>query len=364
MHKIEIITLHKVKNYGSVLQTYATQKIFEGKDLDVEIIDFRRRWETKLGYWFYLPHISPMNIFRLFLYFPSKIIQMSRFDSFLKKHIRLTRHSYKNSRDFNKYPIIADIYCTGSDQVWNSGWNQGVIEPYFLNFVQDEHARKISYAASMGNGCIYAGEERIIRAYLNKYDYITVREISTKGMLRDVLHKPVKNVLDPTLQLPRSEWETIISEERIISESYILIIQLNRSSSFDAFVKKFSDEKKMKVVRLCLRVDQILSIGNPVVIPAAEDYLRLIRDSSYVLTDSFHAISFCLNFEKQFYCMLPNDYSERLCSILELTGLNGRIVSGDDQSWNESLIDYSVVTEIINEERKRCDEIINEMIKV
>lgn len=35
--KIAIITMHAVKNYGSVLQTYATQKIFSKMGFDVEI---------------------------------------------------------------------------------------------------------------------------------------------------------------------------------------------------------------------------------------------------------------------------------------------------------------------------------------
>ena len=30
-----------------------------------------------------------------------------------------------------KIKIDSDIYCTGSDQVWNSGWNGGIIEAAF-----------------------------------------------------------------------------------------------------------------------------------------------------------------------------------------------------------------------------------------
>ena len=51
--------------------------------------------------------------------------------------------------DFERYPLKADIFCTGSDQVWNSGWNQGVIPAYYLSFVKDNSV-KIAYAASIG----------------------------------------------------------------------------------------------------------------------------------------------------------------------------------------------------------------------
>ena len=36
--------------------------------------------------------------------------------------------------DFNNLPIDADIYCTGSDQTWNSGWYGRVLKSYFLTF--------------------------------------------------------------------------------------------------------------------------------------------------------------------------------------------------------------------------------------
>ena len=37
--KIAVITMHAVKNYGSVLQTYATQEILLKMGCDVEIIN-------------------------------------------------------------------------------------------------------------------------------------------------------------------------------------------------------------------------------------------------------------------------------------------------------------------------------------
>ena len=38
--KVEVITLHRIVNYGSVLQAFATQKILEDKGYDVEFIDY------------------------------------------------------------------------------------------------------------------------------------------------------------------------------------------------------------------------------------------------------------------------------------------------------------------------------------
>lgn len=40
--KINVITVLNTVNYGSVLQTFATQKFLESLGLEVEFIDYRR----------------------------------------------------------------------------------------------------------------------------------------------------------------------------------------------------------------------------------------------------------------------------------------------------------------------------------
>ena len=40
--KVSIITLHNVSNYGSALQTYATQKVFENLECKAEFVDYCR----------------------------------------------------------------------------------------------------------------------------------------------------------------------------------------------------------------------------------------------------------------------------------------------------------------------------------
>ncbi len=51
--KIAIVTLHRVYNYGSVLQVYATQTYFEKRGHDATIIDYitpqRTKWKLFWG---------------------------------------------------------------------------------------------------------------------------------------------------------------------------------------------------------------------------------------------------------------------------------------------------------------------------
>ena len=55
--------------------------------------------------------------------------------------------------------------------------------------------------------------------------------------------------------------------------------------------------------------------------PQVEDFLALIDNAKYVITDSFHATAFSINFNKQFIIVYPGKYSTRLQIILEILNL-------------------------------------------
>lgn len=52
-------------------------------------------------------------------------------------------------------------------------------------------------------------------------DVISVREISGRKILHEILKKNVPMVMDPTLLLEKEEWENIL-DERLVKEEYIL----------------------------------------------------------------------------------------------------------------------------------------------
>ena len=357
--KIALLTMHQVKNYGSVLQTLATQTIFESYNYDVEVIDYRRNWETPWGYWFCIPEKNIKDVLRQLMYFPSKVIQYFVFRKFLRQYIKLTHKVYTCSDDFKKYPVQADVFCTGSDQVWNSGWNHGVIEEYYLSFTDSPN--KIAYAASIGNIEIDNNEIEKIRPYLKKYKYITVREKSAVELINSMIEGEARLVLDPTLQLSRIDWEKLIDCRKRKEANYVLLIQLNRNHEFDDFAVEFAKRHNKKLLRLCLRVDQMILPGKPVIIPKVENYVNLIKYADFVLTDSFHAVSFSLNFNKQFLCVLPSTYSTRLKSILDLTMLTSRIVD-NYEVYDYMQIDYEKVNPIIDSARQNSTKYINYML--
>ena len=362
MKKMAVITLHDVKNYGSILQTYATQCYFEKMGYEVTIIDYRRPWETTWGYWTYLNERNLTGFARNIMYFPSKVIQYFRFNEFLHKRIKLSKASYKSAEELKNNPVIADVYCTGSDQVWNSGWNEGVIAEYFLNFVDKNlNTKKISFSASFGNSDLRDSEIAEITQYLKEYDLITVREKKSAEFLVNSLNLQAYEILDPTLQMNGDFWKELCDPDRILDQKYVLLIQLNRNHDFDRIAEKFANKQHLKLVRLCLRVDQIFLYGKKIMVPKVENYIALIRDAEYVLTDSFHAISFSVNLNKQFYCYLPEKYAERLNSILEMLDLENRVI-GEDWTMEAESIDYTRINKIIDNKRNEAKEIMERVL--
>lgn len=364
IRKLALITLHHVKNYGSVLQTYATQYYFEKMSLKVQVIDYRRKWETGYGYWFYLQDRSIIGVLRQIMYFPSKFKQKKIFDKFLSENINLTNTQYKTEKDFISKPIYADIYCTGSDQVWNSGWNNGIISEYYLSFVKKQNGeKKISFAASFGQEKISVEEANIIENNLRDYDLITVRETKAKNILKDQLGLDSTVILDPTLQIPAEHWRELAKDQYNRETDYVLLIQLNRNKEFDTFSVRFAQDKGKKLVRLCLRIDQLILPGKHVVLPEVKRYISLIDQASYILTDSFHAISFCINLNKQFYCWYPNHYSSRLSSIIELLSLQDRVIDDENLSKKQqSDINYNTINEYIIKQREQTIDLFTRYI--
>ena len=160
--KIEVVTLHYIYNYGSLLQTYATQKKFESMGHKVETVDYVRPNakdeklidDTVKNKNFGNP-IKNKTFVTLKRFEKKKIKKVSK--DFLDNYVHLTRH-YEDYEDLKNNPPIADVYCTGSDQTWNSEYNGGLLPAYYLDFAP-KGKKKIGYAVSIGMDAIPENEK-------------------------------------------------------------------------------------------------------------------------------------------------------------------------------------------------------------
>ena len=347
--KVGIITLHRVVNYGSVLQTYALQEKIKELGYEPETIDYYPERLTKLGMLKriknkgekYKKNFFIRNIARIII-FPSYIIRFKTFFSFLDKYINMSKKTYKDEDSINKEKFDYDIYCTGSDQVWNSGWNEKIDHPYFLTFAPD-NKRKIAYAASFGKKELNNDEIEETRNMLKRYNAISVREKSGVNIVNSLGIDNVTNVVDPTLLLSGNEWRKI-SSDKYKGKKYILVYNLNRNKKIDNYAKKLSEKTGLKIVYLSYQLEEFYKKGKMVCNPNVEDFISLIDNASYVISDSFHATAFSLNLNTQFIIVYPGKYSTRLQSILELLNLENRVAKDEnDMSIIKNNIEYEKV---------------------
>ena len=118
--KVAVITLHRVTNFGSLLQTYATQKSLEQLGCQVETIDFVPEGLTFFRSVWPKGHSTVKRLIKLLPLTAVNLIQFSMSDRFLRQHIHLSKKRYGSFADLAKDCPRADVYLSGSDQVWNT----------------------------------------------------------------------------------------------------------------------------------------------------------------------------------------------------------------------------------------------------
>lgn len=362
---VKVITRHTPSNYGSLLQSIATIKAIESLGHTCEIIDYWKHDEEGLNAiitslqgkdnW----NNNPVKRFAyIAIRYPGEKIASYRFNRMRSKYLKLTERCYTMSE---LHELRADVFMTGSDQVWGPLLDGKYDEAYFLTFVGNDK-RKVSYAGSFGRTEF---SESIISSYkrmLSTYDAITVREDSAVQLLEDWGIRCVGQVLDPTLLLDASQWNEYIDKE--VSGKYVLVYEIHNNPQLDDYAKRFAAHVGLPLIRVSPTLHQFTRGGKMVFCPELSTFLSYIKNATYMLTDSFHGTAFAINFNTQFIEVLPNNKTgARNQSILQLTGLQDRIVTDFNEfSIAEKKIDYNHVNRILTKERLRSMALLKELI--
>ncbi len=325
MKKIGIVTLYyKTYNYGAQLQAYALQKAVESLGYECEQISFV--WSK----------LETIQIYQ------SVSIDVEKFEkfSYAIPHSKKVYTPLTIAESVNEY----DGFICGSDQIWgvNENMPKYVLPLITLSFVP-EHKLKIAYGASMGSGAI--DQERLY-AFINalkRLDGISVREKEAINFLTNYTEKEIIQVIDPVMLLSKNEWDKIahISNE---NKEYIFIYYVNINREILDIANELALKNNCKVVSLAYFEGE--KVG-------PEDFVGLIRNAKYVITDSFHATVFSILYEKKFISMgadqLTSNFSKntRTKNLLEIFHLGDRFFLSRSETIISTLekdINYEKVT--------------------
>lgn len=373
MKKISVITLHRVSNYGSVLQTYATQEVFRAMGFDPETVDY---WPKRFQVAHRVDHLYSRFRFRyknplvkaLFRFSVNRSLrrQDEVFGGFLSRRVKMTR-PYLSIDALSADPPAADVYCTGSDQVWNSMANGFVETPFYLDFAPPEKPR-IAFSASFGRPRLPEDEMDEIRPMLNRYAGIGVRESSGLAVLEALGVRNGQCTLDPTLVLPPEKWRELAAGGQLagLPQRYILVYQFNKDPLIDDIADRLAAETGFKVVKIFFfRHGKARPSQLKVLLPPVESFLWLLQNAECVVTNSFHALAFCSVFRKRFAAVYPRDFGVRLNDYLDLTGLKSRHFIPGESALTDVLseIDYDRVDGILREKRRETMACLEKMLQ-
>lgn len=361
--KIDIVTLHRAQNYGSVLQAFALQKQIEKLGHQAYILDYYPERYTNKGLLKRLKNKSSrfnnplvLLIAKLLIY-PSYLKKGIQFNKFMH-YLNLEKPSFATNEEGMGRFTDADAYCAGSDQIWNSHWNEGVEKALFLDFVP-KGKLCFSYAASIGLSNIPANEIDETKLLLDKFEFLSLREDKGVELVRELGRTDAVQCLDPTLLMSKEEW-SLYADDSYKGKEYVLTYNLHHDPEIDKCAKAIASKYHLQIRNISYNWHDIVRHGHLDWCPTVEGFLGLIKNAKYVVADSFHATAFSIIFEKPFVVITPEVASSRLSSLLKMLEL-------DDYNINkftsvkviEQPIDYIRVKSIIATKQRESISFLN-----
>lgn len=386
MKKIALVTCYFQHNYGSQLQALATQMIFDKLGLENETIriDGLKAEINKAKYQYFLSKIFDINTVRDKMatvrkqiarrtnpeYARNLTVRDRIFSDFAESKFKLS-DLYTSKAELGRKAHSYEAFVVGSDQLWLP--SNISADYYTLNFVPEE-VKKIAYATSFGVSQLPHKQAEMARHFLNRLNAIFVRETSGQMLIRQLTGKEVPLVCDPTLLFTAEEWNRQAPQTRKIQENYLLCYFLGNNPEQRNFAKKLADALNCKIVQLPNLDEYIKSDEGFATYPLYDvsplDFIALIRDARFVLTDSFHCTVFSTLFEKPFFSFrrYNNDSlvstNSRIYSLLDTFGIPERLLRGNEEISQclKMQIDFAKVHQNIDDLRQKSIEMLTKAL--
>lgn len=354
MKKIGVVSCYFQHNYGSMLQAYATQMALDKLGFENETINisgFNKEIKSaKIKYFIKASISSDILISKFGMaknvlikklikndYTESSKLRSKKFDEFSKSKFRLSQIYNSKAELSSKCAENYSAIIVGSDQLWLPA--NIMADYYTLNFVPN-NVNTIAYSTSFGQSALPKDVSKKAEIFLKKIKHLSIREETGQKLIENLVGRKVPVVCDPTLLFTGEEWLSIQEENPIIKGSYILCYFLGNNPPHREFAKRLKKITSCKIVALVhldefIKCDTDYADETPYDINPS-DFLNLIRNASYVCTDSFHCSVFSILYRKIFFSFRRynrntiQSTNSRLDTLFNLCGITARILNGDE----------------------------------
>lgn len=359
---IAIVTWLGNGNYGTSLQSFALHKKIQMLGYNVYFLQYV---QSSFNYKNYIKFL--LNKIGIDLAKWKRFISCSHVSVKQTKLLHFIANNYNihkpinTKRELQKLITETDVFVTGSDQIWNTKYR---FDPFFfLDFTGN--AKRIAYASSIGLQDFPEEHKAQVKTLLSRFSHIGLRESTAVKAVSNLLKRnDITQVLDPTFLLNSEEWAEVSAGAAVefdIPKKFIFCYLIGTNEEYKEQLKN---------------VVKYTGIKDVVIIPAAEnksfcveeafvyhnagplEFVKLIKESSFVCTDSFHATALSLNFNKNFVEFMRfkdadnASQNSRIYDVLSHYNLMDRIYSDESDRWH-SKIDFNNVNQILELSRKK-----------
>lgn len=376
--KVGIATYMNNYNYGSILQAYSLMTFIKNLGYDVYVLNFldmncrhNKKMRVKLYKNKFLFGIKNPKILLSEIERRKKIKKekkfissqkISVFKNFQEKYLRFSKLNYTENKTFS-------AFICGSDQIWKLT-TLGLHYFFFLQFAVPE--KRIAYAPSFGSDFLPDYNKKQFKKYVSSFAAISVREKSGVNIIKKELGIEVPQVLDPVFLLGREYWCKLLNnsarsmnEAILKNDQYVLCYFLNENAKGLEIVSKIENALKIKKIWIESGVAAFKNAQE--CCPTPFEFVNLIKNAAYVVTDSFHGVAFSCMMNTNFYVVKRNytsspEQNTRIQSILEMLHLQSRIIENPADIEFEK-IDFIKVNSILEVEREKSSDFLSTALK-
>lgn len=250
------------------------------------------------------------------------------------------------------------VAMAGSDQIWSPDHIAKKIneaELYFLRFAPKE--KRFAYAPSFGVEHIPGALLEMYKEYICDFKQLSVREVAGQKIIKELTDLDVPVLPDPVFLLSKEEWKEIAgnSDIELPRGKYVLTYFLSKQNkALWENIKKYAQEKKLNIIRIA---------GNEYrkgdIVPAPDEFVKLLDGAERVFTDSFHGSVFSVIMQTPFAVFKRSDVDQlsRIDMLLKKYELTMAFVNNENTEDKFDRIfkaeDFTQTEKIIAEERQK-----------
>lgn len=349
MKNVGIMSMQRIKNYGSFLQSYALKSVIESFGNNVKFIDYTVE-----------PCIVKNSGNR-----QNKINLLVRYIK--HRNTPKKRKMYQTAKKFNEnyeeyynqlgisskkiYRDAVDCLVIGSDEVFNclqSNDDVGYSKELFGFNRNSTYC--ISYAASFGSTTyeelVNYGIFEEIAIMLSSFNAISVRDENSAQIVKKLINRRVNQNVDPVFIY---DFEKEVSNKKMLDNYIVVYSYRGRMLEKEGkIIRKFAKKNNKKLISL----GGVSNFCDDYILCSPFEVLNYVKFADYVITDTFHGTVFSIKYQKKFVSMVRNNNKQKLLSLLHTFDLDDRLLS-DLNKLEETIIkdyDYELTKVKINNE--------------